>query len=103
MGEDVPAPAIFSSLPGVPNSLLGALHALDELDGVAPRQSCNNLLHDSRSGNASANALIYFRFRGESPVISGKSRRRSAARRSMTRAPQPAAVCLSRISRPMLQ
>src|SRR5580693_5906323 len=46
MGEDVPAPAIFSRLPGVPNSLLGTLHALDELDGVAPRQSCNNLLHD---------------------------------------------------------
>jgi hypothetical protein len=46
MDEDIPAPAMFGSLPGMPDPLFRALYGLDEFDGVAPRQSCNNLLHN---------------------------------------------------------
>jgi len=43
----------------------------------------------ARSGQAAANARLYFRFRGENPFMSGKASPRSRARRSMTFAPQP--------------
>ena len=43
----------------------------------------------SSSGQASAKALIYLRFRGEKPLISGNALRRSAASRSITLLPQP--------------
>ena len=47
-----------------------------------------------RSGRASAKARMSFRLRGERPVISGKSRRRSRANRSLTPVPQPSADCV---------
>jgi hypothetical protein len=44
---------------------------------------------------------MYLRFRADKPVMSGKSRRKSAESRSMTRDPQPSRACRSRISRPI--
>ena len=45
------------------------------------------------SCQASANARMYFRLRGENPFMSGKARLRSAARRSITFAPQFSRCC----------
>ena len=58
---------------------------------------------NSASGYASAKLLIYFRFRGEKPRISGNSVRRSAARRSTTLAPQPSRAWRWSTSRPIDQ
>src|SRR3712207_1276621 len=44
--QDVAAPAMLDGLTGVPKTLGRILHGLDQANIVAPRQSCNNLLHD---------------------------------------------------------
>ena len=44
--ERVPAPAVLDRLPGVPEPLLGLVDLLEEADVVAPRDLCNDLLHN---------------------------------------------------------
>ena len=44
--QDVAAPAMLNRLTGVPETLCRILHGLEEAHVVAPRQSCNNLLHN---------------------------------------------------------
>jgi hypothetical protein len=46
---------------------------------------------------------MYLRLRGEKPFMSGKASRRSAAKRSITFAPQPALCWRARIICPMSQ
>ena len=46
-------------------------------------------------------ARMYLRFRADNPVMSGKSRRKSAESRSITRDPHPFRAWRSRISRPI--
>ena len=55
------------------------------------------------SGQASAKARMYFRFRGEKPCCPGNAFWRSWERRSMTFAPHPSACWRSRIIRPRSQ
>lgn len=57
----------------------------------------------ARSGQPSANARMYLRFREERPDMSGNASRRSAESRSMTLAPQPSWACRCRIVWPMSQ
>ncbi|GIW96105.1 MAG: hypothetical protein KatS3mg110_4146 [Pirellulaceae bacterium] len=54
-----------------------------------------------RLGQAAAKARMYLRLRGESPCISGDSRRRSAESRSTTLTPQPSRCWRSRMAQPM--
>src|SRR4051794_39551508 len=44
--QDVAAPAMLDGFAGIPKTLCRILHGLDQANIVAPRQSCNNLLHD---------------------------------------------------------
>src|SRR4028118_1021599 len=44
--QDVAAPAMLDGLTGIPETLYRILHDLNQANIVAPRQSCNNLLHD---------------------------------------------------------
>ena len=61
MDEDVPAPAMFGGLAGIPDLLFRALYGLDEFDGVAPRElGATTCCTIPRSGNASANVLRVF-------------------------------------------
>jgi hypothetical protein len=53
------------------------------------------------SGQASANALMYLRFRSENPCISGKEERRSKESLSIYPCPQPCLLCRSSMSRPI--
>ena len=66
---------------------------------ICASAACTN----DRSGQVSANAFMYLRFRGENPCISGNAARRSAERLSMILAPQPARSWRSTISRPICQ
>ena len=43
--QDVAAPTVFDRLPCVPFAARNVLDVLQKPDDVAPRQSCNNLLH----------------------------------------------------------
>jgi len=53
--------------------------------------------------NFSRTLPAVLRFRADKPVMSGKSRRKSAESRSITREPQPSRACRSMISRPIPQ
>ena len=68
---------------------------------MAPRQLCHGLWHKALGGGqASAKDRIEGKLRRDQPRWSGNSARRSCASRSITRLPQPACSCRSRMSRP---
>lgn len=93
---------MFNTLRDQPYSMAARAYARRSVDAF--RRSSNTRLWPqgncaatcctiSASGQASANARMYLRLRGEKPFISGKAVRRSFANRSITLAPQPCSAC----------
>lgn len=71
--KDIAAPAVLDRRSCVPEPLRFVGDAVEKQNVLAPRQLCNNLLHNCGISPFWANFLIYFRFLGENPLTSGNS------------------------------